>query len=49
MQVITPNNVHHYREKFGDRDWEKIDFKVFSKGYSPNLKKYDFSLHVLLN
>ena len=49
MNVITKSNVNNYIQKFGDHNWEPVDFKQFSKHYNPSLKKYNFSLDALLN
>ncbi len=48
MSVIDENNVADYLKLFGDRNWRKIDFKNFSKAYTPDLKSYDFSLDAVL-
>ncbi len=48
MQEITRDNVNEYYEAFGDRNWDKIDFRKFSKAYNKKLKQYDFSLKGLL-
>jgi ABC-type sugar transport system substrate-binding protein len=49
MHSITSDTVKDYREKLGNPDWKRIDFKRFSKKYNPNLEKYDFSLRAVLN
>ncbi|NRA44847.1 MAG: ABC transporter substrate-binding protein [Oligoflexales bacterium] len=41
MNVIHKDNVSAYLKHFGDRNWDKIDFKKFSKVLNPKLKKYD--------
>ena len=48
MQAITADNVQQYLSKFKDQNWNKIDFKRFSKKYNPALRNYDFSLDALL-
>lgn len=49
MSAITADNVQTYLKRFNNPDWNKIDFKQFSKKYNPSLKKYDFSLETLLD
>jgi len=44
MSAITKANVDEYLNYFGDQNWDKIDFRKFSKTYNPALKEYDFSL-----
>ena len=48
MQLIDRNNVKQYLQAFGNRNWNKIDFKQFSKVYNTDLKHYDFSLQKLM-
>lgn len=48
MSAITADNVDAYLKKLSNPDWNKIDFKQFSKKYNPSLQKYDFSLEALL-
>ncbi len=40
---INSSNVDAIK-KFGDKNWDKIDFTKFSKILNPKIKKYDFSL-----
>jgi ABC-type sugar transport system substrate-binding protein len=47
MSAITADNVQTYLKRFNNPDWNKIDFKQFSKKYNPSLKKYDFYLETL--
>lgn len=47
MHPITESNINEYLKLLGDRNWNKIDFRKFSKTYSPDLKKYDFSLDAI--
>ena len=47
MYSIDKNNVEDYMKVFGNPDWNKIDFKQFSKIYNPSLKAYDFSLKAI--
>ena len=48
MNIIHQDNIADYQKYFKDRNWEKIDFKKFSKVLNPKLKKYDFSLDAIL-
>jgi len=48
MQVISKRNVQSYLRQLGDKNWEDIDFRRFSKVYNPKLKTYDFSLKAIL-
>lgn len=47
MQSITKDNVDQFLQSFGDRNWNKIDFKKFSKTHNTKLEKYDFSLDAI--
>lgn len=49
MRAITADNAQNYLDKLNKPDWNKIDFKQFSKKYNPALQKYDFSLEALLD
>lgn len=49
MQIIHSNNVAPYSKKLGSQDWEKIDFKKFTKTHNSKLKAYDFSLKNILS
>lgn len=49
MHAITESNVTEYLERFGNRDWNKINFRNFSKKHNPELKRYNFSLQAILN
>jgi len=49
MQALTEKNINDYLKKFGDGNWNKIDFRQFSKKYNPHLSKYDFSLDAVLH
>lgn len=49
MYPISKENINEYLNKIGTHpDWSKIDFKKFSKVYNPDLKKYNFSWHYLM-
>lgn len=44
FSIIDSSNANKYLKYFGDSDWDKIDFKKFSKVYNPDIKEYNFSL-----
>lgn len=46
--VIDSGNVDVFLQKFGARDWSKVDFKRFSKACNKSLKEYDFSVGALI-
>lgn len=46
---LTIKNISHYLDKFGDRDWSKIDFKQFSKTYNKEIVEYKFDLDSVLS
>lgn len=48
MYSIDKSNVEKFLKVFGKQEWDKIDFKKFSKVHNPALKKYDFSLKSVL-
>lgn len=41
---LDRQNVDRYLAVFGDGDWNKIDFRKFSKALNPSLLQYTFSL-----
>ena len=49
MHAITKNNVAEYLELIGNRNWNKINFRSFSKVHNPELERYSFSLQSILN
>lgn len=49
MHSMTSDTVQDYKEKLNNPDWNRIDFKQFSKKHNPDLEMYDFSLGTLLN
>ena len=49
MNIISQNNVLNYLKKFGDQNWEKINFKKFSRIGAVKEYNYDFSLRRLLS
>ncbi|MCP4162101.1 MAG: substrate-binding domain-containing protein [Deltaproteobacteria bacterium] len=48
MHSIDKSNVDKLKHVFGKQEWEKIDFKKFSKIHNPDLKKYNFNLKAVL-
>jgi len=48
FSVIDKNNVGIFLNKFGSRDWTKIDFIKFSKAYSGSAAEDYFSMDALL-
>lgn len=48
MDILSQRNIDFYVRNFGHGEWGKIDFKRFSKSYSPQLKKYDFGLNAII-
>jgi len=48
MYSIDSSNVEEYSKAFAKHEWNKIDFRKFSKVHNPSLRKYDFSLNVVL-
>lgn len=44
MNIITAANIDAYLHHFAGQQWDKIDFKSFSKYYTPTLKQYSFTL-----
>jgi len=48
MHSIDKSNVEKFTKVFGKQQWNKIDFRKFSKVHNSNLKKYDFSLEAVL-
>ena len=49
MTVIDQTNVARYLEIFGDQNWDKIDFKKFSRWENKPQKIYQFQLTKILN
>lgn len=49
MHIIDKSNVSQYLKHLSDTQWDKVDFRKFSKVQNPDLKNYDFSLKALLN
>lgn len=48
FDLIDNKNVHNYLFRFGDENWNKINFDSFSKVLNPSLQTYDFSLSKIL-
>jgi ABC-type sugar transport system substrate-binding protein len=48
FNTLNSANINEYQLRFGDRNWQKIDFTKFSKVLNPKIKKYNFSLKELL-
>lgn len=46
--ALNIENIDAYIKNYGDQNWEKLDFKKFSKKLNPKLEKYDFSLKSVL-
>jgi len=40
---IDALNVDQYQTFFADQNWQKIDFRRFSKKLTPSIRRYDFS------
>ncbi|WP_108650737.1 hypothetical protein [Dongshaea marina] len=49
MYPLTRSNINRYIRLFGQRDWQQIDFRQYSKVLNPQLKAYDFSLEKLIS
>ena len=47
FSVIDKNNVGGFVDRFGGRDWSKVDFRKFSKAYNASVD-YEFSMDALL-
>jgi ABC-type sugar transport system substrate-binding protein len=46
--ILNRNNIDVFLNKFGDRNWNKVDFSRFSKVLNPSLTKYDFSTEAVI-
>lgn len=46
--LFTPAEADIFLSRFGDLDFQKIDFRRFSKVQNPRLKRYDFNFRQLL-
>ena len=47
LEPITKTNIDTFLQKLGDRDWNKIDFRKFTKTDNPSLTSYNFSLDAI--
>jgi ABC-type sugar transport system substrate-binding protein len=48
FMLFTAADALRYEKRFGDMNFDSIDFRRFSKVLNPGLKRYDFSLRQLL-
>ena len=46
--LFTPSEVERYQERFGQMNFDSIDFRRFSKIHNPQLQRYNFSFRPLL-
>ena len=46
--LFTPEEARRFQQLFGAQNFDKVDFKKFSKFLNPAIKKYDFSFRKLL-
>jgi ABC-type sugar transport system substrate-binding protein len=44
FSLLDRQSVARYLAVFGDGDWDKIDFRKFSRKLNPDLQQYDFSM-----
>jgi len=49
MSKLTLQNIKQYNANFSSSNWDKIDFKKYSKVYNTKLNRYDFSLEKFMN
>jgi len=49
MFLLSNENIDKYLYKFSNENWDKIDFRKYSKTLNPNLLNYDFSINSLFN
>lgn len=47
MSLLTKENIKEYLDKFTTNNWDKINFKKYSKHLNPTFHTYDFSLDSL--
>ena len=47
--LFTAEEARRFRHSFGAQNFDKLDFKKFSKVLNPAIKKYDFSFRQILN
>lgn len=48
MQILDRDSIGPWLDAFGSGQWDRVDFKKFSKTHNPGLKQYDFSAHAVL-
>lgn len=48
MFAFTRKNIHQYTDTLGKSEWNKIDFRRFSKRLNPRLTKYNFGFREVL-
>jgi len=44
FSILDNNNVHRYIERFGDNNWDQINYKLLSKKFNPDLLQYHFKM-----
>jgi ABC-type sugar transport system substrate-binding protein len=44
MGTVDRSNVDAYLARMGDQRWDRIDFRRFSRSYTPRLARHEFSL-----
>ncbi|MBN2655988.1 MAG: ABC transporter substrate-binding protein [Spirochaetales bacterium] len=49
MYSIDRFNVNSYLQLAQENEWDKIDFRSFSRFLNPELKNYDFSIDIILD
>jgi ABC-type sugar transport system substrate-binding protein len=48
FMLFSPADSQRYEQRFGDMNFDSIDFRRYSKVLNPGLKRYDFSFRQLL-
>ncbi len=48
MSLLTSKNINRYYDFLTLQNWEKIDFKKYSKFLNPKVEQYDFTFDTLL-
>jgi len=46
---LDADSVTKYKQRFGNKDWDKIDFRQLSKILNPTLKHYSFSMQTIFD
>lgn len=49
LSIISADNLERYQAFTRQDNLDKIDFKMFSKKYNPDLKKYNFDISQFIN